>query len=74
MQNNTDSLMLLYNKWQVPSYQGKHILVWLFISEKKNVEEFREKQKKEELWNFSILRQNKEVETVQKENSKEVMD
>lgn len=34
MQNNTGSLMLLYNKPQVPSYQGNCILVWLFISEK----------------------------------------
>lgn len=33
MQNNADSLMLLYNKPQVPSYQGNCILVWLFISE-----------------------------------------
>lgn len=33
MQNNADSLMLLYNKSQVPSYQGNCILVWLFISE-----------------------------------------
>lgn len=51
MQNNTGSLMLLYNKPQVPFYQGNCILVWLFISEKnrekKYVDKFRNKQQKE---------------------------
>lgn len=50
MQNNTDSLMLLFGKPQVPSSQGNCILVWLFFSEKKqrkDAEEFRDIRQKQ---------------------------